>query len=122
VSFELLSNMKVHYCVHESPNIGSSPHADIYRIDATQLFFLGGGRASRKKERKKGKAIPVTGHGAPWGCEIPRLLHFLDYCPTDNGEVVGLIIWPPLTQHEDSWYSFMLEAESMLGSWYGYKN
>jgi hypothetical protein len=26
---------------------------------------------------KKGKAIPVTGHGGPLGCEMSRLSHFL---------------------------------------------
>jgi hypothetical protein len=28
-------------------------------------------------KKKKGKAIPVTGRGGPWGCEKSRLPHFL---------------------------------------------
>jgi hypothetical protein len=64
----------------------------------------------------KGKAIPVTGRGGPLGCETPRLPHFLDNRPTDGGEVVSLTRWPPFTPEEDSWYSFLLEAESTLGS------
>jgi hypothetical protein len=35
----------------------------------------------------EGKAIPVTGHGGPWGCETSRLPHFLDNPLTDGGEV-----------------------------------
>jgi hypothetical protein len=36
---------------------------------------------------KKGKAIPVTGSGGPYGCERSRLPHFLDNRLTDGGEV-----------------------------------
>ncbi|PNF38653.1 hypothetical protein B7P43_G01203 [Cryptotermes secundus] len=39
---------------------------------------------------KKGKAIPITGHGDPQGCEMLRL-HFLDNWPTDGGKVVSLV-------------------------------
>jgi hypothetical protein len=35
----------------------------------------------------KGKAIPVTGHEGPEGCETSRLPHFLDNPLTDGGEV-----------------------------------
>jgi hypothetical protein len=38
----------------------------------------------------KGKAIPVTGRGGPYGCETSRLPHFLDNRLTDGGEVVSL--------------------------------
>jgi hypothetical protein len=37
--------------------------------------------------KKKGKAIPVTGHGGPWGCETSRLPHFLENRLTDGGAV-----------------------------------
>jgi hypothetical protein len=63
---------------------------------------------------KKGKAMPITGHGGPYGCETLRLPHFLDSQLTD-GEV-SLTCWPaaPYPQ-EDSWYSFLLEAELIPG-------
>jgi hypothetical protein len=34
----------------------------------------------------KGKVIPVTGLGGPYGCETSRLPHFLDNRLTDGGE------------------------------------
>jgi hypothetical protein len=46
---------------------------------------------------KKGKAITVTGHGGPWGCETSRLPHFLDNRLTDGGEVATLKRRPPFT-------------------------
>jgi hypothetical protein len=42
------------------------------------------------REKKKGKAIPVTGGGGPKGCEMSRLPYFLDNWFTDGGEVVSL--------------------------------
>jgi hypothetical protein len=59
-----------------------------------------------------GKAIPITGHGEPESCETSRLPHFLDNRLTDDGEVVNLTRRPPFTPKEDSWCSFLLEAES----------
>jgi hypothetical protein len=52
----------------------------------------------------KGKAIPVTGRGGPYGCERSRLPCFLDSRLTDGGEVVSLTRRPPFTPQEDSWY------------------
>jgi hypothetical protein len=63
---------------------------------------------------QKGKAILVTGSGHPQGCETSRLSNFLDIRLTDGGEVASLTRRPPLPQ-EDSWYSFLLEAESTPG-------
>jgi hypothetical protein len=63
----------------------------------------------------KDKAIPVTGHEGPLGCERSRLPHFLDNWLTDGSEGVSLRCWPPFTPQEDSWYSFPLEAESTPG-------
>jgi hypothetical protein len=37
---------------------------------------------------KKGKTLPVTGHGGPQSCETSRLPHFLDNQLTDGSEVV----------------------------------
>jgi hypothetical protein len=55
----------------------------------------------------EGKAVPVTGHGGPKVCEMLRIPHFLDNPLTDG----GLTRRPPFTPQEDSWYSFLLEAE-----------
>jgi hypothetical protein len=64
----------------------------------------------------KGKAILVTGRRGPQGCETSRLTHFLDNRLTDGGEVVSPTRRPPsIYPQEDSWYSFLLEAESTPG-------
>jgi hypothetical protein len=65
----------------------------------------------------KGKAIPVTGRGGPYGCETSRLPHFLDNRLSDGGDVVSFTrrpaaLYPPV----DSWYSFLLEAETTPGT------
>jgi hypothetical protein len=39
------------------------------------------------------KAIPVTGHKGPWGCETSRLPHFLENWLRDGSEV-SLMRWP----------------------------
>jgi hypothetical protein len=41
-----------------------------------------------------------------------RFPHFLDNQLTDGGKVVSPMRQPPFTPQEDSWYSFLLEAES----------
>jgi hypothetical protein len=64
---------------------------------------------------KKGKPIPVTGRGGPQGCETSRLPHFIGNRLRDGGEVVSLKRRPPFTPQEDSWYSYLLEAESTPG-------
>jgi hypothetical protein len=43
-----------------------------------------------EKVKVKGKAIPVTGCGGPYGCETLRLQHFLENRLTDGGEAVSL--------------------------------
>jgi hypothetical protein len=53
----------------------------------------------------KSKAIFVTGLGAH-----RAVRYFLDNQLADGGEVVNPITSCPLTQ-EDSWYSFLLEAQ-----------
>jgi hypothetical protein len=66
---------------------------------------------------KKGKALPVTGHGGPHGFETLKIPHFLDNWLIDAGEIVSLRHRPPFTPppQEDSWYSFLLEAQSTPG-------
>jgi hypothetical protein len=45
--------------------------------------------ALQNKIKKKGKAIPVTGHGGPQGCETLRVPQYLDSRLTDGGKVVS---------------------------------
>jgi hypothetical protein len=63
----------------------------------------------------EGKAIPVTGREGPYGCEMLRVPHYLDSRLTDDGKVVSITCQPPFTPQEDSWYSFLLEAELTPG-------
>jgi hypothetical protein len=46
---------------------------------------------------------------------MSRLPHFLDSRLTDAGNVVSLTRRQPFTPQEDSWYPFLLEAESTPG-------
>jgi hypothetical protein len=65
----------------------------------------------------KGKAIPVTGRRGPSICETSRLPHFQDNQLTVGEEVVSLTRrQAALYLQEDSWYSFLLEAESTPGT------
>jgi hypothetical protein len=61
-------------------------------------------------------AMPVTGREGQYSCETSRFPHFLDNRLTDGGEVVRITRRPPFTPQEDSWYSFLSEAESTPGS------
>jgi hypothetical protein len=70
----------------------------------------------------KGKAIRATGREVPYVCETSRLPHFLDNGFTDGGDV-SLTRRPSAHYSlEDSWYSFLLEAESTLGPQCGWKD
>jgi hypothetical protein len=55
-------------------------------------------------------AIPVRGHGDPYGCETLRFTHFLQ---SAHRWRCGFQSYAPtaLYRQEDSWYSFLLEAE-----------
>jgi hypothetical protein len=66
-------------------------------------------------KRIKSKAILVTGRGGPYGCETLRSPHFLDNRLTDGGKVFSHTRRPLFTPQEDSWYSFLLETESIPG-------
>jgi hypothetical protein len=63
----------------------------------------------------KSKAIPVTSRGGLYGCEMLRLPDFLNSRLTDGSEVVSLMHHPPFTPQEDSWYSFLVEAQLTAG-------
>jgi hypothetical protein len=59
-------------------------------------------------------AIPVTVRGGPQDCE--RFPHFVDNRLTDGGEAASLMRrQAALYPQEDSWYSFLLEAELTPG-------
>jgi hypothetical protein len=73
-------------------------------------------------ERVKDNSIPVTGRGGPYGCETSRFSHFVENRLADGGEVVSLTRRPLYTLQEDSWYSFLLEAESTPGPSCGWKD
>jgi hypothetical protein len=47
---------------------------------------------------------------------LPNFLNFLENRLTDGGEVFSLTGPTVLHLHEESWYSFLLEAESIPGS------
>jgi hypothetical protein len=64
---------------------------------------------------KKIKTVHVAGRGGSLGFVTLRLPHFLDNRLTDGGEVVSLTLRLPFTPQEDSWYSFLSEAESTPG-------
>jgi hypothetical protein len=58
----------------------------------------------------------LTDREGPQGPETSRLPHFLDRRLTGSGEDVSLTRRPAaLYPQEDSWYSFLLEAESAPG-------
>jgi hypothetical protein len=58
----------------------------------------------------KKESIPVT------GCEDVEAPTFhLDSRLTDGGKVVSLTRRSPFNPQQDSWYSFLLDAESTLG-------
>jgi hypothetical protein len=66
------------------------------------------------KRYKKGKVIPVTGHESH-RVETSWLPHFLDNRLAYGNEAVSLMRCPSFTPQEDSWYSFLLEADSNPG-------
>jgi hypothetical protein len=60
-------------------------------------------------KKGKNKAIPVTGREDREDVEAPTFS--LDIRFTDGSKFVSLTHRPPFTPQEDSWYSFLLEAE-----------
>jgi hypothetical protein len=79
-------------------------------------IFSPRGLSSSSSERPKVLVARTQGCRGPQGCETTRLPHFLDNRLTDGGEVVSLTRRPPFAHQEDSWHSFLLEAESTTGS------
>jgi hypothetical protein len=65
--------------------------------------------------KNKGKAVPVTGRGGPYGCETSRLQIFSRQ--SAHRWRWGCQPYAPATLYpqEDSWYSLLLQAESTEG-------
>jgi hypothetical protein len=76
----------------------------------------------KKLKVKRVKLSLLAGSGSPQGSETSRLPHFLENRLTNGGKVVSLTRRPPFTPREDTWYSFLLEAESTPGTLYGWKD
>jgi hypothetical protein len=55
-----------------------------------------------------------------WDVEAPTFC--VDSRLTDGGKVFSLTRRPPLTPQEDTWYSFLLKAESTPGPYCGWKD
>jgi hypothetical protein len=89
-----------------------------YGCEKSRLPRFLGNRLSDSGEvdSLKRQAVPVTDRGGSYGCEKSRLPHFLGNRLTDSGKVVSLTRLPPFTPQEDSWYSFLLEAQLTPGS------
>jgi hypothetical protein len=66
-------------------------------------------------ERRGVKSQAIAGREGLLCCEMTRLPHFLANLLTDDSKVVSHTRWPPFSPQEDSWYSFLLEAESIPG-------
>jgi hypothetical protein len=58
----------------------------------------------------------VAGRGKPQGSERSRLAHLLDNWLIDGGEVDSLASRSLSSLKNDSWYSFLLEAEANPGA------
>jgi hypothetical protein len=56
------------------------------------------------KKVKKSEAIPVTGHGGLYGCEMLRIPHCQDNWLTDGGEVVSPMHPPHSTPQKHYFY------------------
>jgi hypothetical protein len=114
--------------VHDSPLFSSNPWGKGGRIRKAVInnYLLGNGNKVRVYDFVvyiKSKAIPVTGHGGPWGCKTSRLPHFLEYRLTDGGEAVSPTSRPvALYTQEDSWDLFLIETESTPGPQCGWKD
>jgi hypothetical protein len=68
-----------------------------------------------RKRGKKSKAVPVTGHGGLYGCEMLRIPHCIDSWLMHGGKVVSPTHRPHFTPQKYFFlcfrYSLLLEAE-----------
>jgi hypothetical protein len=61
---------------------------------------------------QKGKLYHCNRRGGLYNCEALRPSHFLDSRLTDGSQIVRLYAPTALCTQNDSWYPFLLEAES----------
>jgi hypothetical protein len=54
----------------------------------------------------------IIGRGYPQDCQSSRIPNFLEIWLKDGGEVLSLTRRPRFNSQEDSWYPFLLVAES----------
>jgi hypothetical protein len=65
-----------------------------------------------------GKAIPVTSHRGPQGCETSRLQHFLDNRLTYGGNIVSLMCLLPFTPRKihGTHFCYRLQVDAYIGT------
>jgi hypothetical protein len=63
-----------------------------HQVTTCQLCYSFSQLALINKKKKKGKAIPVTGHEGLYDCETSRLPHFLDNRLTDGCKAVSALL------------------------------
>jgi hypothetical protein len=110
LEWHMLHQLQLIYCISHVPAFELPDNSK--RSNGYVTCNLSISLCTRKVNKERCKAIPVTGRGGPQGCETLRLPHFLGHRFIDGGKVVSLNRRPPFTPREDSWYSFLLEAES----------
>jgi hypothetical protein len=108
--------------IHPVENAARFYLHQVCRPDPAQLTctIWGAGVLPIYISKKVSKAISVTGLGGPQGCERLRLPHYLDKRLIDGGKVVSPTRRPHFNPRflfvfKDSWYSFLLEAETTPG-------
>jgi hypothetical protein len=75
-------------------------------------------RRWKQDKMEKSQAVPVTVRRYPQSCETWILPYYLENRLADGGEVISLTRRLAFTALEDSWYSFLLDAESTLGPYF----
>jgi hypothetical protein len=69
--------------------LGSFSHRDTLESQAKPHTSSAQVVVTKMIRSKKSKAIPVTGLGGLWGCEMLRIPHCLDNRLTDGGKVIS---------------------------------
>jgi hypothetical protein len=93
------------FSLADHTNIFEEPAASIFKVPHTlkaeatstnhQIMSCSKRQSYRKMKVKKGKAIPVTGHGGISGCGALRFPHHLNNRLPAGSEVVSLTHQPP---------------------------